>query len=129
MIVADTTLISYFTMNGEHTPSAMRIRDCDPDWMAPAIWESEFANVLRRFVRGGAFDLDLALAHLDLARDLVTGHVISISEALRLASASGCSVYDAQYVSLALQLDAPLVTHDPQLLATFKGVATHPDDL
>ncbi|MEX2399181.1 MAG: type II toxin-antitoxin system VapC family toxin, partial [Rhodothermales bacterium] len=125
MIVADVTLISYFTMEGEHTPSALRVRRCDPDWVAPLLWESEFGNVLRRFVRGGAFDLDLALAHLDVARDLVTGYAISISEALRVASKSGCSVYDAQYASLALQLDIPLVTHNRQLLAAFQGVATH----
>jgi predicted nucleic acid-binding protein len=49
-------------------------------------------------------------------------------EVLRLASASGCTAYDCEFVALALALEAPLVTSDRELLAAFPAVARSPRD-
>jgi predicted nucleic acid-binding protein len=130
MIVANTTLISYFTIEGDLTEAAVAVREKDPAWAAPLLWESEFANVLWLYVRRGTFGLDLALQHLDTAQDLVAGHTyaVAIAEALRLAAESGCTTYDCQYVTLARQLEVPLVIHDQEVLNAFPKTALHPGD-
>lgn len=130
MIVADTTLISYFTIEGDLTEAAVAVREKDPAWAAPLLWKSEFANVLWLYVRRGTFELDLALEHLDTAQDLVAerAYAVAIAEALRLGADSGCTTYDCQYVALARQLEVPLVTHDQEVLSAFPDIAMHPDD-
>jgi hypothetical protein len=45
MIVADNTLISYFTIEGEFTEQATQVRQKDPEWAAPLPWRAEFLNV------------------------------------------------------------------------------------
>jgi hypothetical protein len=37
MIVADNTLISYFTIEGEFTGEATSVRQKDPEWAAPLL--------------------------------------------------------------------------------------------
>jgi Predicted nucleic acid-binding protein, contains PIN domain len=130
MIVADNTLISYFTIEGEFTEEATRVREKDPEWAAPPLWRAEFLNVLWLHVRQGEFGLDLAIQHIDLAEDLIDGRSYDVAptEVLRLAVESGCSAYDSHYAALAQQLGVPLVTHDGGVLEGFPKTAVHPDD-
>ena len=130
MIVADNTLISYFTIEGEFTEEATSVRQKDPEWAAPLLWRAEFLNVLWLHVRQGEFGLDLAIQHIDLAEDLIGGRSYDVSptEVLRLATESGCSAYDSHYAALAQQLDVPLVTHDGEVLEAFPETAVHPGD-
>lgn len=130
MIVADTTLISYFTIEGEFTEEAVAVRQADPVWAAPLLWRSEFLNVLWLHVRRGEFGLDLASEHIDLAEDLMADRSYQVAqrEVLRLAVDSGCTAYDTQYAALAQQLNVPLVTHDEEVLAGFFGTAVSPSD-
>ena len=130
MIVADNTLISYFTIEGEFTEKATQVRQRDPEWVAPLLWRAEFLNVLWLHVRQGEFGLDLAIQHIDLAEDLIGGrsYDVASTEVLRLATQSGCSAYDSHYAALAQQLDVPLVTHDGKVLEAFPETAVHPDD-
>jgi predicted nucleic acid-binding protein len=130
MIVADNTLISYFTIDGEFTDTAVGVREKDPEWAAPLLWRSEFLNVLWLHVQQGKFGLDLAIQHIDLAEDVIGGRSYDVAqtEVLRLAVESGCSAYDAHYAALAQQLEVPLVTHDGELLDAFPETAVHPKD-
>lgn len=130
MIVADNTLISYFTIEGDFTEEAIQVRRKDPEWAAPLLWRSEFMNVLWLYVRRGAFQLDLALEHLDTAEDLIADRSYQPAPpaVLRLATGSGCSAYDCQYVQLAKDLSAELVTHDKEVIEAFPGIAVHPKD-
>lgn len=130
MIVVDNTLISYFTIEGEFTEEATSVRQKDPEWAAPLLWRAEFLNVLWLHVRQGEFGLDLAFEHIDLAEDLISGRSYQVSpiEVLRLAADSGCTAYDTQYAALAQQLDAPLLTHDGEVLEGFPETAVHPSD-
>ena len=130
MIVADNTLISYFTIEGEFTEKATQVRQRDPEWVAPLLWRAEFLNVLWLHVRQGEFGLDLAIQHIDLAEDLIgeRSYDVAPTEVLRLAVDSGCSAYDSHYAALAQQLDVPLVTHDGEVLEAFPETAVHPDD-
>ena len=61
MIVADTNLIAYFFIPGEHTADARRVFLKDPDWVAPLLWKSEFRNVVATYLRQGYFNLKDAL--------------------------------------------------------------------
>jgi predicted nucleic acid-binding protein len=130
MIVADNTLISYFTIEGRFTEEATQVRQRDPEWAAPLLWRAEFLNVLWLHVRQGEFGLDLALQHIDLAEDLIGGRSYDVAPAkvLRLAAHSGCSAYDSHYAALAQQLGVPLVTHDNDVLEAFPETAVHPKD-
>jgi predicted nucleic acid-binding protein len=122
MIVADNTLISYFTIEGEFTEKATQVRQRDPEWAAPLLWRAEFLNVLWLHVRQGEFGLDLAIQHIDLAEDLIgeRSYDVAPTEVLRRAVDSGCSAYDSHYAALAQQLDVPLVTHDGEVLEAFR---------
>lgn len=128
MIVADNALISYFTIDREFTEEAIDIRRKDPEWAAPLLWRAEFLSVLWLHVRQGAFGLDLAIQHIDLAEDVIGGRSFDAAptEVLRLAVESGCSAYDAHYAALARQLDVPLITHDGEVLEGFPETAVHP---
>ena len=130
MIVADNSLISYFTIEGEFTENAVAVRETDPVWAAPLLWRSEFLNVLWRHVRQGEFGLALAFEHIDVAEDLIAdrSYEVAPTEVLRLAVGSGCTAYDSQYAALAQQLDVPLVTHDQEVLDGFPQTAVHPSD-
>jgi predicted nucleic acid-binding protein len=130
MIVADNPLISYFTIEGEFTKQATRVRRKDPEWAAPLLWRAEFLNVLWLHVRQGEFGLNLAIQHIDLAEDLISGrsYEVSPTEVLEQATGSGCSAYDSHYATLAQNLGVPLVTHDEEVLEGFPETAVHPND-
>jgi predicted nucleic acid-binding protein len=49
--------------------------------------------------------------------------VVSQRVVLHLAKESGCSAYDCEFVSLAMDLGIPLVTADRQVLRAFPNVA------
>lgn len=129
MIVADNTLISYFTIQGEYTESAVAVRKKDPTWMAPPLWRSEFLNVLWLHVTRGDFGLGLAYQHLDMAEDLIADRTAAVAfpEVLRLATDAGCSTYDCQYVALAQSESVLLVTHDSEVLDAFPETACRPE--
>jgi predicted nucleic acid-binding protein len=129
MIVADTTLISYFTIEGEFTEDAVAVRREDPQWAAPLLWRAEFLNAPWSYVNQDVLELSLALEHLDTAEDLIGKHSYDVSapHVLRLAADSGCTAYDCHYVALARMKSVPLVTHDTELQAVFPGRMVSPD--
>jgi len=130
MIVADNTLISYFTIDGEFTEEAVAVRRKDSTWAAPLLWRPEFLNVLWLHVQQGEFGLDLAFEHIDVAEDLISGrsYEVAPTDVLRLAVESGCAAYDSHYAALARQLEVDLVTHDEEVLEGFPETAIHPRD-
>lgn len=114
MIVADTNLVCYLLIEGEQTMAARRIRGRDADWQLPPLWRSEFLNVLATAVRAGVLDERQALSTWWVASDLFSGHEGEPDgdRVLTLALERQISAYDAQFVALAEDLGAPLVTGD-----------------
>jgi len=125
MIVADTNLIAYLWIPGVFTPLAEKVLKRDPVWAAPLLWRSEFRNVLSGLVRQGAVGMDIARRVLFEAERQMKGREFAVPSdlVLDLAVSSGCSAYDCEFVALARDLDAPLVTQDRKLLAAFRGIA------
>lgn len=128
MIVADTHLVAYLLLEGEHTEAAERVLDRDPHWIAPFLWRSEFRNVLAFYVRRKLLTLDQAYRFMELGEILLRGREFTLPSdpVLELAASSGCAAYDCEFVALAQRSEIPLVTSDRQVLTAFPDVAVDP---
>ena len=128
MIVVDTNLLVYLHVEGEHTAQAERILRKDAAWAAPLLWRSEFRNMLAGLVRGRALRIEEAVVIVRQAEQAMAGREYSAvsHEVLQLAARSGCSAYDCEFVALAEDLGASLVTSDRRILKAFPSVAVAP---
>jgi predicted nucleic acid-binding protein len=122
VIVSDTNLVAYLLLRGRHSKEAEAVYKRDPMWVAPLLWRSEFRNVLALYLHRGLLTLHEALEVMQHAELLMRGQEFEVVSArvLRLASASGCSAYDCEFVALAQDLGVPLVTSDRALVAKFR---------
>jgi predicted nucleic acid-binding protein len=125
MIVVDTNILAYFFFNGEHTEQAEAARYRDKLWAAPRLWRSEFRNVLAQYMRKKLITVQDAYQIMDQAARMMTGHEYSVSSmyVLDLIAGSSCSAYDCEFVALARDMEAPLVTTDRQVLREFPSIA------
>jgi predicted nucleic acid-binding protein len=128
MIVADTNLLIYLYVHGQRTEESEAVLQRDALWAVPLLWRSEFRSSLIGLVRAHALQLDDALAMIDEAERWLTGREYSVlsRQVLTLASRSGCSAYDCEFVALAQDLEVPLVTTDRQILKAFPTIAVSP---
>lgn len=129
MIVADTNIISYLFLPTAYSAKASQLYRHDADWAAPSLWRSEFRNVLALYLRQKIITLAEALLIQEEAESLMADHefeVISLP-VLTLADSSSCSAYDCEFVALAKQLGAKLVTEDKKILREFPDVAVSLD--
>jgi predicted nucleic acid-binding protein len=122
VIVADTDLIAYLLIRGQHTGEAEAVYRKDAQWAAPILWRSEFRNVLVFYLRRGLMGIGEAFEAMEQADRLMQGQEFEVesSRVLRLAASAGCSAYDCEFVALAQDLGVPLVTSDSALIARFK---------
>lgn len=125
MIVVDTNVIASLYLETERSGEAEKALLKDGDWAAPVLWRSEFRSVLTLSVRKGRFDLAHALELVEAAESQLKDREFGVPSlnVLRLATASGCSAYDCEFVALAQDLSVPLVTLDTQVLAAFPDQA------
>jgi len=128
MIVADTNLLIYLYVQGQRTDESEVVLRRDALWAVPLLWRSEFRNSLIGLVRAHALQLDDALTMIDEAERWLTGREYSVlsRQVITLASRSGCSAYDCEFVALAQDLEVPLVTTDRQVLKAFPTIAVSP---
>ncbi len=129
MIVADTNLIVYLYVKGQRTNQAEAVLQQDPAWAAPLLWRSEFRNTLMGLVRRKDLGLDGVLEIVSEAEQWMMGREYTVvsNKVLQLARQSGCSAYDCEFVSLAMDLEISLVTSDRQVLRAFPKVAVTPE--
>ena len=130
MIVVDTNVISYFYLAGERSEQAQQAMQKDPEWAVPRLWRSEFRNVLVLQVRSRHLTLEEAQDLIEESIRLMSQREFDVRSAhvLRLATESGCTAYDCEFVALAQDLNVRLVTVDTQLLAAFPDVAISLDE-
>ncbi|HEY0153696.1 MAG TPA: type II toxin-antitoxin system VapC family toxin [Longimicrobium sp.] len=128
MIVADSNLLAYLLLPGEHTDIAEAVLARDPQWAAPPLWRSEFRNVLALYLRKGLLSFDLALDSFAEAERVLENreYAPETSAVMRLIAASGCSAYDCEFVAVAQSLGVPLVTSDGKVLREFATTAVSP---
>lgn len=125
MIVADANLICYFYIKGEFTLDSEQVFEKDSLWISPSLWKSEFRNVLILYLRKNIISFEEAVSFIENAEnDLIhSDYQVKSSNVLDLALASGCSAYDCEYVSLAKDLNVPLVTMDKKIIKNFPDIA------
>jgi len=128
VIVADTNLLIYLYVQGQRTQESEAVLQQDAVWTAPLLWRSEFRNALIGLVRTDALQLEEAMSMIDEAERWLNGNEYSVvsRQVLALASRSGCSAYDCEFVALAQDLEVPLVTNDRQILKAFPTIAVSP---
>ena len=125
MIVADTNTIAYLYLPTAQTDNVVSLLHQDPHWIAPLLWRSEFRSVLALYVRKGFIDLNTAIAMQSQAEQQLADNEYSVNsmDVLALASESGCSAYDCEFLSLAISLNLKLITGDKKLIHRFPGIA------
>ena len=128
MIVADTNLLIYLYITGQRTGEAEAVLRKDPAWAAPLLWRSEFRNTLIGLERHQEIRLDDVRIIVAEAEQWMAGREYSVvsQQVIQLAKESGCSAYDCEFVSLAMDLGVPMVTADRQVLRSFPNVAITP---
>lgn len=121
MIVVDTNVIAYLYLEGEHSRYAEIVLKNDPVWAAPLLWRSEFRNILTLYLRKKILSYTNLLQICKQAESLMAGMEYSVSseKILDLTYQSNCSAYDCEFVALAKELNAPLITADKKILADF----------
>jgi predicted nucleic acid-binding protein len=124
MIVVDTNVIGYLFLSSEQSQYAERALKIDSEWAAPLIWRSELRNVLALYMRKNIIELEHAQRIMNSALELLRGREYEVSSynVLSLASESGCSAYDCEFIAVANELDVSLLTADKQLLQKFPEV-------
>jgi len=130
MIVVDTNIIAYLHINGKFTPSALQLLETDPYWIAPALWQSEFRNVLVNYVRHKVLSLAEAASLMEQAVSTMQNRQLIPSDELVLSLAinSTCSSYDCEFVALAQEINCRLVTVDGQIIRNFPDTAIIMDE-
>jgi predicted nucleic acid-binding protein len=128
VIVADTNLLAYLYLPGEHTARAEQVLMKDREWAAPILWRSEFRNILALYLRRDLISAELALEAFRDAETTVMGreYAVETSRVLTLVQQSSCSAYDCEFVALAQELGIPLVTSDKEVLKNFRDIAVSP---
>lgn len=121
MIVVDSNVIAYLYLPGEHTAKAEALLVQDPEWAAPALWRSEFRNILAGYLRGKTLTFGQACSLQSEAEDLLAGSEFEVESTavLELVRDSDCSAYDCEFAALAVKLQVKLVTLDTKLLKAF----------
>lgn len=121
MIVVDSNILAYLYLPGEHSLKAEALLEREPEWAAPLLWRSEFRNILAGYLRRKMLTFDQAIAIQGEAEGLLEGSEFEADSrlVLELVRDSDCSVYDCEFVALAIKLDAKLVTSDKKVLKAF----------
>ena len=129
MIVADTNLMAYLYIEGAFNQIARQVVLRDPEWVAPVLWRSELRNTLIKSQRGGIIGRNDAFRIMADAEWMMSGNEYDVSsdDVLEIASSSGCSAYDAEFIFVARELGVPLLTLDRELLEKFPGTAVSPE--
>ncbi|MDM9384885.1 type II toxin-antitoxin system VapC family toxin [Chlorogloeopsis sp. ULAP01] len=90
----------------------------------PDLFYIECTNIAWKYIRAGLYDVTEAqanLADLKLLRLTTTPTDDLMLEALTISVTHGISAYDACYVALSQQKNAPLLTQDQRLVNKFRN--------
>lgn len=125
MIVVDTNVLAALFLGTEATGAAEALLRSDGEWAAPLLWRSEFRNVLAGYLRRRSVDAAGARRLAATAQAFMRGreYEVESDRVLELVARSRCSAYDCEFISLAEDLEVPLVTDDREILTAFPEVA------
>jgi predicted nucleic acid-binding protein len=117
MPVVDASVFVEFFREGEHAEVVDELLHAEEHALwAPHLVDAEIGHALRRAVRRGEMDAEVAgesLWEIDVLPVERVGHEQLVHVAWDLRD--NFSFYDALYIALALMLDEPLLTLDARL--------------
>ncbi|MBN1316594.1 MAG: type II toxin-antitoxin system VapC family toxin [Anaerolineales bacterium] len=121
MIVVDTNIIGYLYLTSAYSRMAEQALLKDSLWAAPLLWRSDLRNVLALYIRKELLTLAEAQQIMEEALYLMHGREYEVTshQVLDLVATSSCSAYDCEFIGLAKDLDASLVTMDKLILKNF----------
>lgn len=123
-LVVDANVVIKWFVAENHTDAALRLlRDDAPVLHVPELLFPEVGNILWKKVRRGDLTADEArtIGRLVAQAPLEVHPSVPLGEAaLEIALSTGRTVYDSQYVALAIQMDSRLVTADEKLYNALK---------
>lgn len=121
--VVDTSLCIKQFISDPLTPKVNQLFDYltipQSEFFVPDLLYIECANTLWKYVRAGLYTNAEAIADLASLKTLslcVVSTTELMSEALSIGLRSEISAYDACYVALSQQVNAPLITVDKKLV-------------
>jgi predicted nucleic acid-binding protein len=117
MLVIDTNIIAPLYVRSARTDAVMKLFARDQIWRTEPLALIELSNVLTTYERARYITAATARDCLDRAAAFLQPNLFRVSHhaALDAALRYGTTAYDARFLVLAQQLDAPLVTEDAKL--------------
>ena len=127
--VVDASVAVKWLIPEEYSECAMKLLD---GWLdeglelnAPELLRLEVTSALTKYVERRVIDAEKAQEGFEIFREIMLSYVEVdlplIEEALEASIASGLSIYDAVYVTLAKRLEATLITADRRLVDEVKA--------
>jgi predicted nucleic acid-binding protein len=121
-LALDASVAIKWVVQEIYTEAAVRLAESGPSWVIPDLFYAEVGNVLWKKVRRGEMNERHALNALDLLlsaeMNVRESHVL-LPYALPIALHFHCTIYDALYLSVAVDENCPLVTADKRLFLAF----------
>lgn len=130
MIIADSNLLFSLVMQAPGSETADAVWKRDSHWSAPPLIFAELRNILLGNIRRGLASGALCRDALSLAARIVPSDSVQPVDGgavLALATRSGLSAYDAEFVVAGLFLEVPVVTWDKAILRAFPKIAISPE--
>ncbi len=122
--VADNSVIIGWFIPSQASPLTRKALRMSRREHVPALWQSEFSNVLVGLERRGLIpghQVDAIVARVERFGLKIHDPFASISPLIGLMRARGIKAYDASYLHLAASLGAPLYTRDESLRAAARS--------
>lgn len=125
MIVVDTCIVVYLFNESEFTPHANQLLEVTPQWIVPKLWREEYANVLAKSSKLYRVKAQEVILNFNTVLEQLMGREkhVDIVEALRIALERDISVYDAHFVTLAIEKETYLVTEDREVIKKCPDIA------
>jgi predicted nucleic acid-binding protein len=125
MIAVDVNTIACHWFISPHSNAIKELFSKDSDWVAPALWRSEFRNILANQIRFQKLALLDALEIWSGAEKMMKRKELltNTSSVLILVAESNCSAYDCEYIAVARHFNVNLITYDKQLIKEFPDIA------
>lgn len=128
MIVVDSNILVHFFLSGEQRSLLERVHSRDPEWVAPILWRSEFRNVCMKMNRFGNVPLPVLMKGMEEAEEAMRAYTLRVqsNQVLVMANRYKLTAYDAEYASLATELDCRLLTFDKAMISKCPELISHP---
>jgi len=128
MIIIDTNVLVYYLFDNYHEKLSVEVFKKVKEWYVPQLVITEFSSAITQHYRHGiitkkeSYDLLLALNLIIRNRTLRCNR----RKVLEVALESGLSIYDSEFIALAIQKNATLITNDKKIINTFPDIAKSP---